>query len=378
MGLRKTYPLIDLDAQYLKIKREIDDAIDSVVQSKKFINGPEVQAFSQELSSFLDVNFVIPCANGTDALQIALMSLDLKPGDEVITTPFTFISTVEVITILNLRPVFVDIDPITYNINTNKIESSITEKTKCILPVHLFGQPADMKSILKLADKYELFVIEDNAQSIGAYCYDNEDNKIMAGTAGHFGTTSFYPSKNLSCFGDGGAIFTNDEELYNRAWTIANHGSTKKYYYESIGLNSRLDSIQAAVLRVKLRHLDDYNKKRKLAAAFYDELLEDSIKVLAPNIRAGNDHIYHQYTLRILDKRDEVSAKLKALGVSSAIYYPLCLHLQRAYQFLNYRNGDFKCAERASKEVLSIPMHTELTQSDQKDIIQQLEKVVNG
>ena len=364
--------MVDLKSQYLKIKDEIHLLFDEILTTSSFINGPHVNQFANSLSEYLKVKHVIPCGNGTDALQLALMASDLKPGDEIITTPFTFVSTVEVIALLGLKPVFVDICPDSFNIDANKIEEKISLKTKAIIPVHLFGRPAEMEAVMELAEKYELIVIEDAAQSLGAdYTFLNGE-QFKTGTIGHMGTTSFFPSKNLGCYGDGGAVMTNDGDLAEKVKSIANHGAEKKYIYNRVGINSRLDSLQAAVLLAKLPHLDAYNQSRQRAAGIYDDLLKDFSGIKCPSTSKKGVHIFHQYTLLIENKRDAVKESLSKKGVPTAIYYPLPLHLQNAYAHYGYQKGEFPVAEAFSDKVLSLPMHTELSVEDQKYIAKSL------
>ncbi len=352
--------MVDLFGQYNKIKTEVDGEMQKVIDSTEFINGSAVKNFAAELQDYLHVNSVLPCANGTDALQIALMALDCEPGDEIITVPFTFVATVEVIALLKLKPVFVDIDPATFNIDVNKIEEKITSKTKAIVPVHLFGQSADMEAIMQIAERHKLTVIEDNAQAIGCDFQFASGNKQKTGTIGHIGTTSFYPTKNLGCYGDGGALFTNDATLAQKMKIICDHGSSRKYYYDSIGVNSRLDSLQAAILRVKLKQLDAYNKLRKHAAAFYNSKLEHAPGIKIPVVANYTDHVYHQYTILVEHKRDELKDYLQSKSIPSMIYYPVPLHLSNAYKIYGYEEGDFPVSEKLSRQVLSLPMHTEL------------------
>jgi UDP-2-acetamido-2-deoxy-ribo-hexuluronate aminotransferase len=353
--------MVDLAGQYLRIKNEIDSAIQGVIDSTAFIKGPDVKAFEEELAAWLGAGYVISCGNCTDALQIALMSLDLQPGDEVITTPFSFISTIEVIRLLKLTPVLVDIRPDTFNIDENLIERAITDRTRAIIPVHLFGQCAHMESILEIASRYNIHVIEDAAQSIGTdYVFSNGSHK-KAGTIGTVGCTSFFPTKNLSCYGDGGALITNDEKLASKLRSVVNHGQIKKYYYEFVGVNSRLDTIQAAILRIKLRHLEEYNNSRIKAAGFYDKALNPCRGITIPVRTEYSSHIFHQYTITLygLD-RDNLRNYLKETQIPSMVYYPLPFHLQKAFLDMNYHEGDFPVAEEISKSVLSLPMHTEL------------------
>lgn len=368
--------MVDLRNQYEPIKDQINTAIAQVLKSSAFINGPEVQNFQKELETYLGVKHVIPCANGTDALQIAMMGLDLKPGDEVITADFTFAATVEVIALLQLTPVLVDVEPDTFNISPAAIRKAITPKTKAIVPVHLFGHCANMDEILKIAEEFNLFVIEDNAQAIGAdYTFKNGKKK-KAGTIGHVGATSFFPSKNLGCYGDGGALFTNDDALAHTLRGIVNHGMYERYHHDVVGVNSRLDSIQAAVLRAKLPHLDSYNKARQQAAKQYTSAFKNNPHLITPStftqgncnksngICEGCDcHVFHQYTLRVVNgKRDELAKHLGEKGIPFGVYYPIPLHLQKAYLDARYREEDFPVTNQLVKEVISLPMHTELDQ----------------
>lgn len=357
----KPIRMVDLVSQYEKIKPEVDAAMAEVVATAAFINGPEVQAFQTELETYLKVPHVIPCANGTDALQIAMMALGLEPGDEVITATFTYVATAEVIALLQLTPVLVDVDPHTFMIDPSAIERAITPRTKAIVPVHLFGQCADMGRIMAIAKKYNLFVIEDTAQAIGAKYTWPDGTWNKAGTIGHIGATSFFPSKNLGCFGDGGAIFTNDAALAAKMRMVANHGQSKRYYHDEIGVNSRLDSLQAAVLRIKLRNLKTYNEARRAAAAQYDAAFANHPHLEIPTRAANSTHVFHQYTLKVKNgSRDALNAFLETKGVPSMIYYPVALHMQSAYQDARYKNGDFPVTEALVQEVVSLPMHTEL------------------
>ncbi len=364
------YPMVDLVGQYKKIKPEVDEAVLQVMETAAFINGPAVKQFQENLQNYLGVKHVIPCANGTDALQVALMALDLQPGDEVITTSFTFIATAEVIALLRLTPVLVDVDPDTYNITPEAIEKAITPKTKAIIPVHLFGQCADMHPILQLAEKYNLYVIEDTAQAIGADYTCVESNKTMkAGTIGDIGCTSFFPSKNLGAYGDGGAIFTNNDELAEKMRVVVNHGMAVRYYHDYIGVNSRLDSMQAAVLNIKLKHLDEYTAARQKAAAYYNDAFAGHPKIKHPVTAPFTSHVFHQYTLVLKDvDREGLMQHLADKGIASAIYYPVPLHMQKAYLDPRYKEGDFPVTEMLSKSVLSLPIHTELTEEIQKVI----------
>lgn len=369
--------MVDLKGQYEKIKSEIDAEIQEVIDSTSFINGAKVDEFAHNLSNYLQGINIVPCANGTDALQIALMALDLKPGDEVIVPVHTYVATAEVIALLQLTPVFIDVDPVYFTIDTSQIESRITDKTKAIVPVHLYGQCADMESIMEIANRHDLFVVEDTAQAIGAkYTFSNGETK-MAGTIGTIGTTSFFPSKNLGCFGDGGAMFINDDLLAKKCKMIANHGQSKKYHHDIIGCNSRLDTIQAAVLNVKLKYLDDYCKARQNAASIYDSLLKDVNGIKTPEIYSKSTHVYHQYTI-LIDKtfnRTELQEFLKEHGVPSMIYYPVPLHKQKAY----FSDCEvFHVTEILSETVLSLPIHTEITIEEQEYIVSKISEFVNG
>lgn len=353
--------MVDLKGQYDKIKTEIDTAIHEVIDSTAFINGPAVSGFQTDMEKYLNVNHVIPCANGTDALQVAMMGLELKPGDEVITTSFTFIATAEVIALLGLTPVLVDVDPDTFNIDPEAIKKAITAKTKAIVPVHLFGQCADMEEILKIAKEHNLFVIEDTCQAIGADFTFSDGTVKKAGTIGDVAGMSFFPSKNLGCYGDGGAIFTNNTDLASQMRVVVNHGMVVRYYHDYIGVNSRLDSIQAAVLKVKLQYLDEYAEARQAAAAFYDQAFANHPKLKTPVVAKNSTHVYHQYTLVTKDlDRDAMQKFLMDNKVPAMIYYPVPMHLQKAYQDPRYKEGDFPVTEHLSKHVISLPMHTEL------------------
>ena len=361
----KKIEMVDLKGQYEQIKEEVNRSILETIESTLFINGPKVKSFQDHLEKYLGVKHVIPCANGTDALQIALMSLGLKPGDEVITSNFTFAATVEVISLLGLTPILVDVDPKTFNINIPSIEKAIGPKTKAIIPVHLFGQVADMAEILALAEENNLYVIEDNAQSIGANYTFSDGSKKKTGTLGHIGTTSFFPSKNLGAYGDGGAIFTNDNELAHTIRGIVNHGMYIRYQHDVVGVNSRLDSVQAAILNVKLNYLDNYNEFRKAAALKYNQRLADNPKLVTPFRKGDCDtHVYHQYTLKVIDgDRDGLVNHLNDKGIPCGVYYPIPLHLQKAYVSENYKEDDFKITLEIVNQVISLPMHTELTDS---------------
>lgn len=352
--------MVDLARQYQKIKKEIDAGIQEVIDNTQFINGDATRNLAISLASYNGSAHCLPCANGTDALQIALMALGLKPGDEVITVPFTFVATVEVVALLGLKPVFVDIDPKTFNMDMSKVEEAITPATKCIIPVHLFGQSAEMETLMAIAEKHGLFVIEDNAQALGCDFKGRDNKRKKTGSIGHIGTTSFYPTKNLGGYGDSGALFTNANTLADAIRMITNHGSDRKYYYDSIGVNSRLDSIQAAILNAKLPHLDEYNRQRRQAADYYDRLLSDVPGITLPYRASYSDHVFHQYTIRVEKGRDELQAFLKEKNIPSMIYYPVPLHMSSAYGYYGYKEGDFPVSELAAKEVLSLPMHTEL------------------
>lgn len=367
--------MVDTLSQYKHIQEDVDAAIMEVVKSGMYIGGPVVNRFKENLAQYLKAPFVIPCANGTDALQVALMALDLQPGDEVITPAFTYFATAEVVALLKLKPVFVDVDPNTFNIEVNQIEAKITSRTKVILPVHLFGLPANMEPILALAQKHNLSVIEDNAQAIGAE-YRFSDGKILkTGVIGDIGTTSFYPSKNLGAYGDGGAIFTRHEKLAHAILRICNHGvSSNRYLHEVIGVNSRLDAIQAALLDIKLKHLDQYNASRIQAAAWYDQYFKGVEGIITPVTPEGYKHVFHQYTLRLTGGRalrDALKASLDQAGIPSMIYYPVPLHLQEAYAPYGYQAGDFPVSEQLSAEVISLPMHSELNENQVQYIAEQ-------
>lgn len=374
----KKIQMVDLKSQYEKIKTEVDAAIMQVIENTAFINGPEVKAFQAELENYLKVKHVIPCANGTDALQIAMMALGLKPGDEVITANFTYVATAEVIALLGLTPVLVDVLPDTFDIDLAAVEKAITPKTKAIVPVHLFGQCADMEALMNLAKKHNLFVIEDTAQAIGADYTYSDGSKHKAGTMGSVGCTSFFPSKNLGCYGDGGAIYTNDDALAKSIRMIANHGQSVLYYHDSIGVNSRLDSIQAAILRIKLRELDGYAKARNAAAAYYDKAFANHPKVKTPARAKNSTHVFHQYTLQ-LKGVDRVALKdyLASKDIPAMIYYPVPLHLQKAYTDARYKAGDFPVTEQLCATVISLPMHTELDAETLKYITSEVLSFLN-
>ncbi len=353
--------MVDLKRQYENIQDEIDAAVLDVVRSTQYINGPQVKAFQKELEAYLGVKHVIPCANGTDALQVAMMALDLKPGDEVITTTFTFVATVEVIALLGLTPVLVDVDPDTFNIDPEAFKRAITPKTKAVVPVHLFGQCAQMEQLMEIANAHNLYVIEDVAQAIGSDYFFGDGSSKKAGTIGHIGCTSFFPSKNLGCYGDGGAIFTNDDEFAQKMRVIVNHGMEVRYYHDSIGVNSRLDSIQAAILRVKLRRLDEYTRARQKAAAFYDKAFAAHPQLQTPVRSPFTSHVFHQYTLKTAGvDRFKLQEYLMSKEVPAMVYYPVPMHMQKAYDDPRYRKGDFPVSEALSESVISLPMHTEL------------------
>ncbi len=353
--------MVDLRSQYAHIKAEIDAGIQEVIDSAAFIKGPKVKAFQEHLEAYTGVKHVIPVGNGTDALQIALMGLGLKPGDEVITPTFTFIATAEVVALLGLTPVVVDVNWETMNMDVEAVRRAITPRTKAIVPVHLFGQCADMEALMALAEEHQLYVVEDACQAIGArYTFSNGETK-QAGTIGHIGCTSFFPSKNLGCYGDGGAIFTNDDALADRMQAIANHGCRVRYHHDEVGVNSRLDSIQAAILDAKLPHLDAYTAARQRAAAYYDKAFANNEKLLIPGRAPHSTHVFHQYTLRVVGAdRDQLREGLAERGIPAMIYYPVPLHQQKAYLDPRYKDGDFPVAERLAACVLSLPMHTEL------------------
>lgn len=373
--------MVDLKGQYENIKERVDSSIMNVIETTAFINGPDVHEFQKELEQYLDVKHVIPCANGTDALQIAMMGLGLKPGDEVITADFTFAATVEVIALLQLTPVLVDVDPINFNIDVKAIKKAITPKTRAIVPVHLFGLTANMDEIMAIAEEHHLYVIEDNAQGIGATYTSKNGSKKKTGTIGHVASTSFFPSKNLGCYGDGGAIFTNDDDLAHTIRGIVNHGMYVRYHHDVVGVNSRLDSIQAAVLRAKLPHLDNYNKARIEAANKYTLAFKGIKNIVTPggfdiekNI-SERSHVFHQYTLKIINAdRDALVKHLNEKGIPCGVYYPIPLHLQKAYKDERYKEEDFKVTNQLIKEVISLPMHTEL---DDEQITYITETVIN-
>jgi UDP-2-acetamido-2-deoxy-ribo-hexuluronate aminotransferase len=366
----KNIQMVDLAGQYEKIKVEVDQAIQEVIDSAYFVGGPAIKKFQNNLQNYLDVKHVIACGNGTDALTIAMMALGLKPGDEVITSNFTFVATAEAIALLQLTPVLVDVDPETFNIDISALEKAITPKTKAIVPVHLFGQTADMEAVMAIADKHKLFVIEDTAQAIGSNFTFSNGKVKKAGTIGHIGTTSFFPSKNLGCFGDGGALFTNDDHLAAMITKVVNHGMEVRYYHDLIGMNSRLDTIQAAVLDVKLKYLEDFNKSRRKAADYYDKAFRDIKGLQIPTRASNSTHVFHQYTLVLSDELDhfEMQNFLKEAGIPGMIYYPVPLHMQKAYLDPRYKKGDFPVTEKLCASVISLPMHTEHSEETLKYI----------
>ena len=359
----KKINMVDLNGQYRKIRWQVNREIKKVIKSSFFINGPIVKEFQKNLQEYLNVRHVIPCANGTDALQISLMALDLKKGDEIITTNFSFASTIEVILLLGLKPVIVDIDPKTFNIDPSLIENKITERTKVIIPVHLFGQSCRIEEIIEIANKNNLQVIEDNAQALGSQYKFSNSEKQMTGTIGDIGTTSFFPSKNLGCYGDGGAIFTNSDNLANKMRGIANHGMYERYYHDEIGVNSRLDSMQAAILNVKLKYLDKYNQRRQQSANLYNQAFKKIDKIQTPFLESDiESHVYHQYTIKVPSNiRDELTEHLSKNNIPFGIYYPLGFHEQKAYKQKFFSDKDFPVTNKIKNEVISLPMHTELS-----------------
>jgi UDP-2-acetamido-2-deoxy-ribo-hexuluronate aminotransferase len=365
----KQIQMVDLKSQYEKIQNEIDAAVLDVIRSTQYINGAEVKYFQADLEKYLEVKHVIPCANGTDALQVAMMALDLKPGDEVITTSFTFVATVEVIALLGLTPVLVDVLPDTFNIDPDAVKKALTPKTRAIVPVHLFGQCVEMEPLMEISKENNLYIIEDAAQAIGADYIFKDGGRKKAGTMGIIGCTSFFPSKNLGCYGDGGAIFTNDDELAQKLRIIVNHGMEVRYYHDSIGVNSRLDSIQAAILRVKLKKLDEYADARRKAADFYDKAFSGHRRIKIPARSDFSTHVFHQYTL-VLENIDQFDLQkyMSEHQIPVMIYYPVPMHMQKAYIDPRYNEGDFPVTEMLSKSVISLPMHTEL-ETDQLELI---------
>lgn len=360
-------PMVDLKGQYLRIKSEIDSAIQDVINETAFVKGRVVRDFEEQLASYLGVKHVISCGNGTDALQLAFMALGLEPGDEVLVPSFTYVATAEVLVLLGLVPVMIDVDASDFTLNAAAIEASITRKTRAIVPVHLFGQSADMESIMNIAEKYQLWVVEDNAQAMGAVYSFTDGTKVRTGCIGHIGTTSFFPSKNLGAFGDGGAIFTHDDAIAHRLRMIANHGQSKQYYHDIVGVNSRLDGIQAAVLSVKLRYLDSYEAARNRVATIYDEGLMGISGLEIPKRKKNSTHVFHQYTIRVgggCDLRDSLKEHLANLGIPSVIYYPVPLHKQKAYQGFQRDGVTLDVSEELSQRVLSLPIHTELQEEE--------------
>lgn len=371
--------MVDLKGQYLRIKEEINAAINEVLESTAFIQGPQVNSFAEALSKVVDSQFVIPCANGTDALQIAMMGLGLKPGDEVILPVHTYVATAEVIALLGLTPIFVDVRPDSFNVDVDAIEQKITSRTKAIVPVHLYGQCVDMSPLISLAEKHKLFVIEDTAQALGAVFTFPDGTKKSAGTIGTIGTTSFFPSKNLGCYGDGGAIFTDDRDLAEKMKMIANHGQRIKYHHDIIGVNSRLDTIQAAILGVKLMYLQEYTQKRNEAASFYDRELGEVSQIMIPARSRFSSHVFHQYTIKVGGgQRDELKKYLEKQGVPTMIYYPVPLHQQKAYRKDEYETGAFPVTEELSKSVLSLPIHTEMTEDELQFICDTIKSFFHG
>ena len=357
----KKIQMVDLIGQYEKIQSEVDAAVINTIRSSMFINGPEVKSFQAEMEAYLNVKHVIPCANGTDALQIAMMALNLQPGDEVITANFTYVATAEVIALLKLTPVLVDVLPGTFLIDPKAVEAAITPKTKAIVPIHLFGQCADMDAMMDIASRHNLYVIEDNAQAIGADYHWKSGKVQKAGTIGHIGATSFFPSKNLGCYGDGGAIFTNDDAIGKKIRMIANHGQSVQYYHDEIGVNSRLDSIQAAILRIKLRHLDEYAAARRAVADYYDKAFANHPNITTPERTKLSNHVFHQYTMVLKNaSRDKLREYLATKEIPAMIYYPVPLHLQKAYRDPRYKEGDFPVTEQLCASVISLPIHTEM------------------
>ncbi len=377
MSLPNKIQMVDLKGQYQKIKTEVDAAMNEVISSTSFINGPAVKEFQSDFETYLNIKHVIPCANGTDALQIAMMALDLKQGDEVITANFTYVATAEVIGLLGLSPVLVDVNQDTFDIDIDSIERNITSKTKAIVPVHLFGQCADMERIMAIAKKHNLYVIEDTAQAIGADYSFSDGRNFKAGTIGTIGCTSFFPSKNLGCFGDGGAIFTNNDELAKKIRMIAHHGQSVQYVHEVLGVNSRLDSIQAAILKIKLKHLDEYALSRNKVADFYDKAFSNHSKIKIPSRSKNSTHVFHQYTLQIIGyDRSELREKLTEHGIPAMIYYPIPLHKQNAYKNERFKTNDFPITQKLCDTVLSLPMHTELDEETLNYITNTLLRII--
>lgn len=375
----KKIQMVDLVTQYQAIKTEVDQAVMGVIENAQFINGPEVQQFQKELEDYLQVKHVIPVANGTDALQIALMALGLKPGDEVITPSFTYIATTEVMALLGLKPVFVEVDADTFCMRHADIEAAITPKTKAIVPVHLYGQAAPMNEIMAIADKHHLFVVEDNAQAIGCDYYHSDTKVVKTGTIGHIGCTSFFPSKNLGCYGDGGAMCTNDDALAEKIRMIANHGQSKRYYHDVVGCNSRLDSIQAAVLRIKLRLLDDYNDRRRAVADKYDTFFAQFPEIQPPVRALNSKHVFHQYTVQLEGlNRDELQAFLAERDVPSMIYYPVPAHKQKMFESFGSENTVLPTTDWLTERVISFPIHTEMDEAQQDHICESIAEFVKS
>ncbi len=375
----KPIQMVDLVSQYARMKDEMDAELHAVLDSGRFINGDEVSRFQNDLAAYTGSRFAVTCGSGTDALMLAMMALGLQPGDEVITVPFTFVSTAEVLSLLGLKTRFVDVRPDTFTMDIQQLEAAITPQTKAIVPVHLYGQCADMSSILDIAHRHGCFVVEDACQAIGATVSFADGSRKQAGTMGDMGCLSFFPSKNLGCYGDGGAILTQNEELAAKTKQLANHGMTRKYCYATVGINSRLDTLQAAVLRVKLRHLDEFVRNRRAAAAFYDRALSECPFVDLPLTADCSTHVYHQYTLKLKnsDRNSFVSA-MNAAGIPTMVYYPAPLHLQKAYNKLGYRRGDFPVSETLSDIVVSLPMHTELDEEQLRYITEQILSLETG
>jgi UDP-2-acetamido-2-deoxy-ribo-hexuluronate aminotransferase len=371
--------MVDLKKQYQRLKVDIDNSMATILEDSKFIKGPNTKEFEGELAQYLSCNEVIACANGTDALQIALMALDLKPGDEVIVPAFTYVATAEVIGLLGLTPVIIDVNSDTFNVNKEQIEEAITDRTKLIVPVHLFGQCTDMEPVINIAKQHNLAVVEDTAQAIGAKYTFSDGTITRAGCIGNIGTTSFFPSKNLGCYGDGGAIFSNDSELGKRLRMIANHGQAKQYYHDIIGVNSRLDELQAGILRVKLKQLDDFEYRRNQVAEFYDKVLSGINYLQIPKRQANSTHVFHQYTLKVKDGlRDDLKQYLSEKGIPSMVYYPMPLHHQKAYQQIGRIVGDLEISTQLCKEVLSLPIHTEMDDEQLIYITETIKDFFNG
>lgn len=374
----KEIRMCDLKSQYEKLKPEIDTALQEVFDTTAFVKGPQLRQFADGLSKYLGVKHVIPCANGTDALQVAMMALGLQPGDEVITSNFTFIATVEVIALLKLTPVLVDVDPLTFNLVPGEIEKAISPKTKAIVPVHLFGQAAPMEAIMKIAQKHNLYVIEDNAQALGTDYYFSDGTIKKAGTIGHIGTTSFFPTKNLGCYGDGGALMTNDDHLAHLMESIINHGMEVRYHHDRIGVNSRLDTLQAAILNVKLKNLDEYNRARQAAAIYYNTKFEPYKEMQVPYPADFTNHIYHQYTLVLKGiDRNALQKFLREKGIPSMIYYPVPLHLQKAFQLEWNKDMDYSVTCKLCENVISLPMHTEFDKEQLEYITSSVIEFIN-